>query len=366
MASQADVRRVDNALDQQTTSKTNKFAPNADFGDGKSSKYKIDQRCYPVDLMSPDGKYGGNYVIFFINVPSDSKLLKGPNAETVEDYTPGERGFTVGANYSKEQLFAGQAGLAVGGAALGKALGVGGGSAAAAGMAVVGTGVTLKQAASASRAQKRMKTAIALHVPNQLSIRYGVQWSEEDTFALSAAATAGKEVAKALQTKGKNSNVTGVAADVITNLSLSKGPNAGAMSAATGLASNPKRDQVFKGVDFRTFQFEYQFFPRNEPEAKNVLDIIYDFKLHMHPEYKDSNSFLYVYPSEFDIIYYTGGEENSNINRHTSCVLTEMNVNYTPNGNFATFPNGMPTQINVTLSFRELALMSKELISKGM
>ncbi len=365
MAQQADVRRVDNALNQTPNEKTQspKFTPHRDLG----TKYKIDTRSYPVDLMSPDGRYGGNYVVFYINVPTDSKLLKGENAaETVEDYTPGERGFTVGANYSKAQLMAGQTALSAGGAVLGKALGVGGGTAVAAGAAVVGTGVTLKQAASASRAQKRMKVAIALHVPNQLSIRYGVQWSEEDTFALSAAATAGKEVYKALQSKGKNSNVSGVAADVITNLSLSKGPNAGAVSAATGLAANPKRDQVFKGVDFRTFQFEYQFFPRNEAEALNVMDIIYDFKLHMHPEYKDSNSFLYVYPSEFDIVYYTGGKENENINKHTSCVLTEMNVNYTPNGNFSTFPNGMPTQINVTLSFRELALMSKELISKGM
>lgn len=353
------------SLNQKPNEKTQtpRFTPNRDL----IQKYKIDTRSYPADLMSPDGKYGGNYVVFYINIPTDSKLAHGPNAvETVEDYTPGERGFTVGSNFSKKQLFAGQAGLAVGGAALGKVLGVGGVGAAAGAMGVAGTAVTLKQAATASRAQKRLKSAIALHVPNQLSIRYGVQWSEEDTFALSAAATAGGEIAKALQTKGKNSNVTGVAADVITNLSLSKGPNAGAISAATGLAANPKRDQVFKGVDFRNFQFEYQFFPRNETEAKNVMDIIYDFKLHMHPEYKDSNSFLYVYPSEFDIVYYSGGEENENINRHTSCVLTEMNVNYTPNGNFSTFPNGMPTQINITLSFRELALMSKELISKGM
>ena len=29
-------------------------------------------------------------------------------------------------------------------------------------------------------------------------------------------------------------------------------------------------------------------------------------------------------------------------------LLTEMNVNYTPNGQFNTFENGMPTQINIT------------------
>ena len=86
----------------------------------------------------------------------------------------------------------------------------------------------------------------------------------------------------------------------------------------------------------------------------------------MHPEFKDANNFLYIYPSEFDISYYQNGEENPNLHRHTSCVLQEMNVNYTPNGTFTTFPNGMPTQINVTLGFRELALLTKDKIKDGL
>jgi hypothetical protein len=150
-----------------------------------------------------------------------------------------------------------------------------------------------------------------------------------------------------------------VSASIISNLALSKGPNASAMSAATGLAANPKKEQVFKGVDFRTFSFDYQFFPRSEPEAANVLRIIKEFKYHMHPEFKDANNFLYIYPSEFDISYYQNGEENMNLHRHTSCVLQEMTVNYTPNGSFTTFPNGMPTQINVTLGFKELGLLAE-------
>ena len=84
----------------------------------------------------------------------------------------------------------------------------------------------------------------------------------------------------------------------------------------------------------------------------------------MHPEFKSSDAFLYIYPSEFDIVYYKGSMENLSIHRHTSCVLTELNVNYTPNGVFTTFPNGMPTQINMTMTFKELMLLSKETIEK--
>ena len=86
----------------------------------------------------------------------------------------------------------------------------------------------------------------------------------------------------------------------------------------------------------------------------------------MHPEFKDDGNWLYIYPSEFDVYYYHGAKENRNIHKHTSCVLTGMNINYTPQGQFTTFANGMPTQINVALTFKELALLTKDKIKDGM
>ena len=90
------------------------------------------------------------------------------------------------------------------------------------------------------------------------------------------------------------------------------------------------------------------------------------FKYHMHPEYKDTTGFLFLYPSEFDIVYYHGAEENLNIHRHTSCVLTDLTVNYSPNGVFNTFSDGMPTEIAVQMNFKELTILTKELIQDGL
>lgn len=366
----ADISSMVSSLTQQVTDKISSKASSFEANSDLTKNYNIKSMMYPKDLMNDLGTYGGNYVIFYINVVADSKLLKGDKPlEIVTNFTPNQRGFTVGQNWTKEEMWAGATALNVGGAVLGKVLGVGGASTAMAAVSEVGVSAVALNANTAAREQRRLKTALALHIPNQLSTRYGVRWDEEDTFAMSAAVTGlregGGELQKALDGNGK-ALAKGVSADIISNLALSKTPMGAAMSAATGLAANPKRDQVFKGVDFRNFTFEYQFFPRDETEANNVLAIINAFKLHMHPEYKDDNNFLYVYPSEFDIVYYSGGQENKSINRLTSCVLTEMTVNYTPNGNFTTFANGMPTQINVSLSFRELALLSKELIQKGM
>jgi hypothetical protein len=348
------------------------YTPRGGATQFNDKKYDIKNYTYPIDLMS--STYGGNYVVFYINVASDSKLLKGANAApTVElDQTEGrDRGDLIASGLSGDQLIGANAavntvaGLVGGSIAFKDAAGAVKG-AVAANIPTVGLGIAAQLAPDASRSQKRLKTAIALHTPNQLSIRYGMQWSDEDTAMLSAAASGIEEIMKAVDSNGKSSDVKGVGSAIIANLALSKGPNAGANSAALGLAANPKKEQVFKGVDFRTFSFDYQFFPRNVSEARNILEIIQQFKYHMHPEFKDTNNFVYIYPSEFDIYYYAGTQENMNLHRHTSCVLTEMNVNYTPNGNFNTFENGMPTQINITLSFRELALLTKDKVKDGL
>jgi hypothetical protein len=338
-------------------------------------KYNVQNHMYPSDLMASDGRYGGNYVIFYINVAVDSKLAKTLSQDQfVKEIAPRDRGDLIGQKLSTNQLIGAVAtanaiGGAIGGGLLSGNVGGAAKGVAASAIPTVGLGITAKMAPDATRSQRRLKTAIALHIPNQLNIRYGVQWGDEDTATLAMAGAAvqeGLEISKALQGKSNNSDVRGVGAGIIANMALSKAPMAAGVSAATGLAANPKKEQVFKGVDFRTFSFEYQFFPRDEKEAAAVLAIIQEFKYHMHPEFKDGNNFVYIYPSEFDISYYQGGVENLNLHRHTSCVLDNLTVNYTPNGVFTSFANGMPTQINVQMSFRELALLTKDKVKDGL
>jgi hypothetical protein len=353
-------------------------------------KYIVDGYQYPNDLMgltSSNGgavqaTYGGNYVIFYINVNNESRMVSNPTTPDILVDTDASDRVKKNLNakeYDEKAVIAARtaAGVGIGGliggdldtAVTGGALGA---------LGAVGIAANTKNS-TFSRPQKRLKTTIALHVPNQLSIRYGAGWSDEETFALQALIDGGEAAGRALvdagkalgnkDTEGAKSAITGGGknlSSIVANVALSKGPNAGAMSALTGLAPNPMKEQIFKGVDFRTFTMEYQFAPRSIDESNNINNIITAFKYHMHPEYKDTNNFLFLYPSEFDIEYYHGGEENLNIHRHTSCVLTELNVNYTPNGNFSTFQGGRPTQINVTMTFKELTILTKELISQGL
>ena len=352
-----------------------------------SNKYNIEQMQYPQDLYSNNQEYGGNYVIFYINVAEDSRVLTVNKEQTVDpkDVPTRLRGMNSEQQFNSAQAIAGASGatavkvgapaaLAGGvasykkgivGVAKGAMKGAAVGLAAGAGAAVTSGIITAAAGGKMARQQKRLQKAIALHIPNSLSTRYSANWEAEDTAAFQMAAVGGTELVKALGTLGSKSNLTGSVGAIATNLALTKGPEGSALSAASGLAANPKKENLFKAIDFRTFSFEYTFFPRNPAEAQNIRNIIKMFKLHMHPEYKDSNGFLFIYPSEFDIFYYNNGKENLNLHRHTSCVLTEMNVNYTPNSSFTSFENGMPTQINVSLTFKELSILTKKEMEDG-
>ena len=349
--------------------------------------YKVDQLSYPIDLLTAGAsgenksgsfEYGNNYVIFYVNISDDSKLLRDPSGEfqAVPDFTPRQQDRLVGKNLSAVQAAKGSAaeGVIAGGAA-GQILGgniaaAAKGAAITGGLSTVGVAAVASQAGTFSKQMKRLSTAIALHTPNALQARYGINYEDKDTSAFQMAMrgvdTLGKAISEGVS---KNSNISQKTIDdgktIAAAVSLNTIPGKDAVSAITGLAVNPKKEQIFRGVDFRTWTFDYQFFPRNEKEMQNVENIIYTFKLHMHPEYKDTNNFLYIYPSEFDIVHYNGTEENLHLPRHTSCVLTDMTINYTPQTQFTAFEGGAPTQINVSLTFKELIQMSKERIQEG-
>jgi hypothetical protein len=201
-----------------------------------------------------------------------------------------------------------------------------------------------------------------------------MNYQEENMALATAAATIGGDVIQfikdATSNNGQSVKEDGkpLAKSIVSGTALAalNLPGAGNIAqAATGLAPNPKKEQLFKGVDFRVFSFDYTFAPRNAQEANNVDKIIKMFKLHMHPEFKDDNGFIFLYPSEFEIVYYQGNSENLNLPRHTSAVLVDLSVNYTPQGMFNTFNDGKSTIINMNLTFKELAILTKAEILDG-
>ena len=334
------------------------------------NRFKIEGFTYPSDLMDPTAKYGGNYVMFRINVHQDSFLTNPAKYNAGGFFAPGElppskRGEVAGLS-EKQLVTAAGVGAAVTAAGGVKAFGSGSVESAV-GAAAVGVAITataVNTLGSLKKEYKTQKTAIALYMPGDLAVKYGAAWEETSFDSTMQAIGVGTAVVEAAMQKS-TAPLKG-AGSAITAAALAT-PGMGQVAGkSSGTAANPKKEQLFKNVDYRTFTFSYQFFPRSADEAQSVLNIIRQFKLHMHPEFRDpGTNFLYIYPSEFDITYYTNGHENTALHKHTSCVLTDLSISYAPQGTFTAFNTGVPTQINVQMTFKELAIITKEDILQG-
>ena len=90
----------------------------------------------------------------------------------------------------------------------------------------------------------------------------------------------------------------------------------------------------------------------------------------MLPEMKGTSHRYLTLPSTFDIHYMwqsgrTVAKENSFYNKIATCVLTNVDVNYTPNDQVQSFGDGAPTQIAMGLSFKETEMMTKQHVNEG-
>ena len=121
-----------------------------------------------------------------------------------------------------------------------------------------------------------------------------------------------------------------------------------------GIVVNPNLEVLFQGPQLRSFQYNFQFTPREEREAEVIKEIIKLFKKTMAPRRSSSQLFLDV-PAVYQIEYLMKGQiEHPFLNKIKPCALSQFNVDYTPGGSYMTYDDGSMTQYNVSMQFREL------------
>ena len=70
-------------------------------------------------------------------------------------------------------------------------------------------------------------------------------------------------------------------------------------------------------------------------------------------------SFIAV-PSVCYVQFMHGGDRNTYVPKYKMCAITDVGVNYTPDGNFATFQGGAPVATELKISFMETKLIFAE------
>ena len=129
-----------------------------------------------------------------------------------------------------------------------------------------------------------------------------------------------------------------------------------ALQRGEGMVLNPNMELLFNGPSLRNFAFTFKLSPRNQKESQAVIQIIRFFKQGMAAIRSESNFFLKA-PHTFEIEYRqrgTNGPKNPYLNRFKECALTNCGVQYTPDGNYNTFSDGVMTSYSMQLSFNEL------------
>jgi hypothetical protein len=126
------------------------------------------------------------------------------------------------------------------------------------------------------------------------------------------------------------------------------------LARETGDILNPNMELLFEGVNLRSFKFSFKMTPRSQKEAKIIREIIYELKKKMSPAVgKDSSLYLET-PNIFELSYMKGNVPHPYLHRFKQCALTDMSVNYTGEGVYATYADGSPISYIMDLGFKEL------------
>ena len=138
------------------------------------------------------------------------------------------------------------------------------------------------------------------------------------------------------------------------------------LEANKALAINPHKQMLFKGVALREFDLKYNLVARNKSEAAVLDYIIRLLRYYMHPDL--DGAFLYKYPDEFDIEFYTldkngNGVRNNYLPFFSTCVLKNMTINYGGGKEFVTHSDGAPVEYELTLKFGETQILNKTVIN---
>jgi len=73
---------------------------------------------------------------------------------------------------------------------------------------------------------------------------------------------------------------------------------------------------------------------------------------------------FYDIPNTFDIDFLFNGVRNRHITKVAESVLESIDVNYAPNG-WSAHNDGAPVQTTLTLNFKEIELIDKNMINQG-
>ena len=237
---------------------------------------------------------------------------------------------------------------------------------------------------------------IYLHMPNQIQSNYQVSYQDKNLGAIGAAAVSAITGGEGVTPEGIEQAAKSMAPEIAAN---ALGTALSAANSLTGVggdalsgsdlsvltqrkAFNPYKENVFQGVPFRQHSFNIKMVPRNQQEADQIKGIVGILKYAMHPAFSagagiggiggGGNSGGIASTRWLDLPYSFGlefkrlGNDSSVLlYKFKPSVLTALNVDYTPDGNYVTGRsdgnfNDHGLAVNLQMTFKETQIVTKE------
>ena len=239
--------------------------------------------------------------------------------------------------------------------------------------------------------KKKLGAGIKLPMPNNMMDENGRNWNDESMSAkqmggvqqasknvitslitgdFGGAGPLARNIAQTADLLSQSSTQGVLAAEKISQLAANTGLSADEiMQRSVGVIANSNTELLFAGVMLRSFEYQWTMSPRNRLEAANVRMIIRAFKQWSAPKKArkmeragrtdvgkaGGPSFFLGTPNIFRLRFVTNGNRNIlGVNKFKPCALTNVSINYTPEGQWLAYENGMPIAVNMSLRFAEL------------
>ena len=245
---------------------------------------------------------------------------------------------------------------------------------------------TYNESVSAERLYKGSETeqSIILYMPEDVSTGYKANWSGKafsnigrDALTTAGSGDFGQGMQNALTTAGTAFSQAvpnlgnKVIRDVISKITGESLSQNDVFGATRGVILNPNVELLFTGTDLRNISLNYKLVPRNALEATEIKEICKIFKRSMLPKFSKgtelnfskgqnaANNFIKV-PNVCRLTFMRGNGPNPDVAQYKMCAMTNVEINYTPDGTYATYDDGSMVAIGLSLSFQETKLIFSE------
>lgn len=238
-----------------------------------------------------------------------------------------------------------------------------------------GSGGALNPLAN-DRPQRTPIGTVILPIPGGISDRNQVNWGGGNLPVLEAMAVnvmnagitqgVGEGMNQLSNTfEGASSNSSDVGSALASRFAAATATTSSAdiLSRTRGAIENPNMELLFQAPSLRPFSFQFKLTPRSNTEAARIVKIIRFFKQGMAPR-RTQNQFFLRAPHTFKLTYKHINVQHKFLNYFKECALTSFSVNYTPEGQYATYTDGSMVSYEISMEFNELEPVYNDEYSK--